>query len=52
MIIKMSIPNRIRLKKVASLRAVFWPGKGEIHYIGGADVLPAPLEEKEEAKNP
>ena len=43
MIIKISIPNRIKLKKVASLRAVFWPKEGEIHYIGGADVLPAPL---------
>ena len=50
MIIKMSIPNRIRLKKVASLRAVFWPGKGEIHYIGGADVLPAPLSAAEETE--
>ena len=50
MIIKISIPNRIKLKKVASLRAVFWPKEGEIHYIGGADVLPAPLSAAEETE--
>ena len=50
MIIKISIPNRIKLKKVASLRAVFWPKEGEIHYLGGADVLPAPLSAAEETE--
>ena len=50
MIIKISIPNRIKLKKVASLRAVFRPKEGEIHYIGGADVLPAPLSAAEETE--
>lgn len=45
-----ALPAGIRfgvLRKSSS--AVFRP-TGEVFYIGGADVLPAPLEEKEEAK--
>ena len=45
-----ALPAGIRfgvLRKSSS--AVFRPA-GEVFYIGGADVLPAPLEEKEEAK--
>ena len=26
------------------------PGEGEIHYIGGTDILPAPLDSREEAR--
>ena len=44
MIIKVSIPNRFQLKTIPSFRTVLMPRQGEVHYIGGADILPAPLE--------
>ena len=44
MIIKVSIPNRFQLKTIPSFRTVLMPKQGEVHYIGGADILPAPLE--------
>ena len=50
MIIKVSIPNRFQLKTVPSFRTVLMPKQGEVHYIGGADILPAPLGSKEEAE--
>ena len=43
MIIKISVPSRFRLKKTATFRTILMQNQGEIHYIGGADVLPAPL---------
>lgn len=48
MIIKVSVPNRFKLKKVATLRTVLMQNQGEVHYIGGADILPAPLSVAEE----
>ena len=50
MIIKLSVPNRFKLKKVTTLKTILMQKQGEIHYIGGADVLPAPLTTEEEAK--
>lgn len=50
MVIKVSIPNRFRLKMVPTFKSLLFPREGEIHYIGGADVLPAPLNTKEEAE--
>lgn len=50
MVIKVSIPNRFRLKMMPTFKSVLFPKEGEIHYIGGADVLPAPLNTKEEAE--
>lgn len=50
MIIKLSVPNRFQLKKKVSFRTVFMQRQGELHYIGGADVLPAPLSMEEETK--
>ena len=40
MIIKVSIPNRFQLKTIPSFRTVLMPRQGEVHYIGGADILP------------
>ena len=49
MLLKVSIPNRFQLKVVPTFRNVVKGTQGEIHYIGGSDVLPMPLEaEKEE----
>ena len=50
MIIKVSIPNRFQLKTIPSFRTVLMPKQGEVHYIGGADILPAPLESEEESR--
>lgn len=43
MVIKVSIPNRFQLKIIPGLRSVFFSKKGDIHYIGGTEVLPPPL---------
>lgn len=50
MIIKISVSNRFKLKKMATFRTVLLKKQGEIHYIGGADVLPAPLSQEEETE--
>ena len=33
-----------------SFRTVLLPGQSEVHYIGGADILPAPLDAAQEAQ--
>lgn len=50
MVIKVSIPNRMQLKVVPSIRNLFFPKQGDIHYIGGTEVLPPPLDSDEEAE--
>ena len=50
MIIKLSVPNRFKLKKMVTLKTVIMKNQGEIHYIGGADVLPPPLSPEEETE--
>ena len=49
MIIKVSVNRGLNLKIVSSLKNFFFPkGEGEIHYIGGHEVMPPPLEAYEE----
>ena len=48
--IKVAVPHRFKLKVVPDFRTFFFPDRREIHYIGGADILPAPLDLEEEAK--
>lgn len=48
MVIKVSIPNRLQFKVIPSIRNVLFSKKGDIHYIGGSEVLPPPLEAEEE----
>ncbi|MCD8083201.1 MAG: RNA polymerase sporulation sigma factor SigE [Clostridiales bacterium] len=50
MIVKVSMPNRFQFKAAPSFAAMLWQRKGEVHYIGGADILPAPLDAKKEAE--
>jgi len=50
MLIKVAIPNQIQLKLFSNLSAMLAQKQNEIHYIGGAEVLPAPLEAEAEAK--
>ncbi|MCI9104725.1 MAG: RNA polymerase sporulation sigma factor SigE [Lachnospiraceae bacterium] len=50
MIVKVSIPNRFQFKAAPSFTTMLWQRQGEVHYIGGADILPPPLDAKEEAE--
>ncbi|HJC47864.1 MAG TPA: sigma-70 family RNA polymerase sigma factor, partial [Candidatus Lachnoclostridium pullistercoris] len=49
MIIKVSVPGRFQFKAVPSFKTMFLQKQGEIHYIGGADILPPPLDGKTES---
>lgn len=48
MVIKVSIPNRLQFKVIPGIRNVLFTKRGDIHYIGGTEVLPPPLEAEEE----
>lgn len=48
MVIKVSIPNRLQFKIIPGIKDVLFGKKGEIHYIGGTEVLPPPLDTDEE----
>ena len=50
MVIKLAVPNQFRLKMVPTFKSVFLQKEGEVHYIGGADILPPPLESEEESR--
>lgn len=50
MVIKVSIPNRFQFKSVPGFKTMLFQKQGEVHYIGGADILPAPLCSEDEAK--
>ena len=50
MVFKVAVSNRFQFKAVPSFRTMLFPKEGEIHYIGGADILPAPLDSREEAR--
>lgn len=49
MLIKVSVPKHFQFKVVPTLKNLMLLKQGDIHYIGGSDVLPAPLEPEEEA---
>ena len=47
--IKIAMPNKFQIRMMPEIRGFFWPQKsGDIHYIGGAEVLPAPFTREEE----
>ena len=48
MIANVTIPQPFRWKLMSKFRTVILPDKMDIHYIGGTEVLPAPLEADEE----
>lgn len=50
MLIKVAIPNQVQLKLVPNFSTFFVGKPNDVHYIGGAEVLPAPLEAEEEAR--
>lgn len=49
MVIDMAIHNKIRFKMVPTIRNLFMTNSGDVHYIGGSEVLPAPLDSEQEA---
>ena len=49
MIMKAAIPCRFQLKVIPGFRTFLFPEKKDVHYIGGSEVLPAPLESEEES---
>lgn len=50
MVIKVSIPNRFQFKVVPGIKNMLLSRQGDIHYIGGTEVLPAPLDSVREAQ--
>lgn len=50
MYLKVMMPKYFQFRMVPTFKNLLWERDGEIHYIGGADVLPAPLEPEEEAE--
>ena len=48
MMIKVAVPNQFKMRIAAPFRTILFPDKQEIHYIGGTDVLPPPLEAEKE----
>ncbi len=49
MFLRLSMPNRFQFRMLPDWKNVFFHQGGDIHYIGGAEILPAPLEPGEEA---
>lgn len=50
MFIKVSIPGKIELRVIPSIRNLLFGRRREVHYIGGAEVLPPPLDSEAEAE--
>ena len=46
MVVKVAMPYQFKI--FPGFRTILFPERKDIHYIGGADVLPAPLEAEEE----
>ena len=50
MILKVAMPGKIQFKIIRRDPGFLLPGQGDIHYIGGAEVLPPPLEADKESE--
>ena len=50
MIIKVTIPHQVQLKVAPRLKSMIFAREGEIHYIGGTEIFPPPLNAEEEAR--
>lgn len=49
MYIKMNLQNRMGIRIMPSIYSMFVKKQNEVHYIGGSEVLPAPLDSMSEA---
>ncbi|MDD3403451.1 MAG: RNA polymerase sporulation sigma factor SigE [Hespellia sp.] len=50
MLVKVAVPNQFQLKVVPNFKNLFFSKNREIHYIGGSEILPAPLEAEDESR--
>lgn len=50
MVIKVSVSNKIHFRLIPQIRNILFSKKGDVHYIGGAEVLPPPLSQEEETE--
>ncbi|HWT74406.1 MAG TPA: RNA polymerase sporulation sigma factor SigE [Mobilitalea sp.] len=51
MLLKLSIQNKLQFRMIPNIRTIIFGNKGgEIHYIGGAEILPPPLDPVREAE--
>lgn len=50
MVIKVAMPHRFQFRVVQTLPNLFFKKPNSVHYIGGSEVLPAPLEPEQETK--
>ena len=50
MVIKVASTDKFQFKVVPTIKNICMFKQGDVHYIGGTDVLPAPLEGEEETK--
>ncbi len=50
MLFKLSIPHKLQFRMIPNIKTIIMGHKGEIHYIGGAEILPPPLDPVREAE--
>lgn len=50
MLLRLSVADKFQFRFIPEFKSVFLSKKGEIHYIGGADVLPAPFGPEKEGE--
>ena len=50
MLLRLSIQNKFQFRLIPDIRTIIFGHQGEIHYIGGAEVLPPPLDPAREAE--
>ena len=50
MVVKVAVPQQFKLKVIPDIRSLLFGGQKEIHYIGGTEKLPPPLEGTKETE--
>lgn len=50
MYIKVAVSKQFQMRIVPTFRGLLLSNQNDVHYIGGAEILPAPLDTEEEAK--
>ncbi|MDF2541806.1 MAG: sigE [Herbinix sp.] len=50
MLLKLSLQNKFQFRMIPDIKTILLGQRGEIHYIGGAEVLPPPLDPVREAE--
>lgn len=50
MLLRISVPNRFQIRVIPKFKEIFFKPTGDIHYIGGAEILPPPLTPELEAE--